>query len=166
MEQVPIVLQSQLIFKVHTASQSGINETAIAVSDSLGNGDLTNDGVRIFDFSAETTNTPDYSGFGVSNFYTNSLYAEASDPGVSGTQEATVRLGVIKHDTTDYSSGYLPAGPDRSGDTGTQYFTFAFQRRAVANFELEYHQFWYFWWCVSSLHLEQILIPHLDLMVG
>ena len=57
--------------QVHTASQSGINETAIAVSDSLGNGDLTNDGVRIFDFSAQTTNTPDYSGFGVSNFYTN-----------------------------------------------------------------------------------------------
>ena len=122
--------------QVHTSSQSGINETAIAVSDSLGNGELTNDGVRIFDFSAQTTNTPDYSGFGVSNFYTNSLYSEASDPGVSGTQEASVRLGVIKHDTTDYSSGYLPAGPDRSGDTGTQYFTFAFQRRAVANFEL------------------------------
>ena len=39
--------------QVHTASQSGINETAIAVSDSLGNGDLTNDGVRIFDFSAQ-----------------------------------------------------------------------------------------------------------------
>ena len=122
--------------QVHTASQSGINETAIAVSDSLGNGDLTNDGVRIFDFSAQTTNTPDYSGFGVSNFYTNSLYSEASDPGVSGTKEATVRLGVIKHDTTNYASGYLPAGPNRSGDTGTQYFTFAFQRRAVANFEL------------------------------
>ena len=122
--------------QVHTASQSGINETAIAVSDSLGNGDLTNDGVRIFDFSAQTTNTPDYSGFGVSNFYTNSLYSEASDPGVSGTKEATVRLGVIKHDTTNYASGYLPAGPNRSGDTGTQYFTFAFQRKAVANFEL------------------------------
>ena len=122
--------------QVHTAPQSGINESAIAVSNSLGNGDLTNDGVRIFDFSAQTTNTPDYSGFGVSNFYTNSLYSEASDPGVSGTQEVSVRLGVIKHDTTDYSSGYLPAGPDRSGDTGTQYFTFAFQRRSVANFEL------------------------------
>ena len=123
--------------QVHTASQSGINETAIAVSDSLGNGDLTNDGVRIFDFSAQTTNTPDYSGFGVSNFYTNSVYSEASDPGVSGTKEATVRLGVIKHDTTNYASGYLPVKiPNRSGDTGTQYFTFAFQRRAVANFEL------------------------------
>ena len=122
--------------QVHTASQSGISEIAIAVSDSLGNGDYTNDGVRIFDFNAATTDTPSYSGFGSPNFYTNSVYSESSDPGVSGTQEATIRLGVLKHDVTNYSSGYLPAGPDRSGDTGTQYMTFAFQRKAVSNFEL------------------------------
>ena len=31
----------------------------------------------------------------------------------------------------------LPAGgPDRSGDTGTQYFTFAFRRQVVANFDI------------------------------
>ena len=122
--------------QVHSSSQSGISEIAIAVSDSLGNGDYTNDGIRIFDFSAETTNTPSYAGYGVTNFYTNSVYSEASDPGVSGTQEATIRLGTLKHDVTDYSSGYLPSGPDRSGDTGTQYMTFAFQRKAVSNFDL------------------------------
>ena len=39
--------------------------------------------------------------------------------------------------TNDYSSGYLPTGgPDRSGDTGTQYFTFAFRRTVVANFNI------------------------------
>ena len=122
--------------QVHTASQSGIKENSITVSNSLGNGDLTNNGKRIFDFSSETTDTPDYSTLGVSNFYTSSVYSESSDPGVSGTQEATIRLGVLKHDVTDYSTGYLPVGPDRSADTGTQYMTFAFQRRAVANFEL------------------------------
>ena len=51
-------------------------------------------------------------------------------------EEATVRLGVLKHDTTDYSTGFLPVGPDRSGDTGTQYFTFAFRRTPVANFDI------------------------------
>ena len=122
--------------QVHKSAQSGISEIAIAVSDSLGNGDYTNDGIRVFNFSSETTNTPSYAGYGVTNFYTNSVYSEASDPGVSGTKEATIRLGVLKHDVTDYSSGYLPAGPDRSGDTGTQYMTFAFQRKAVSNFEL------------------------------
>ena len=88
MEQVPIVLLSQLTFRFIPLPKVELMKTAIAVSDSLGNGDLTNDGVRIFDFSAETTNTPDYSGFGVSNFYTNSVYSEASDPGVSGTQRS------------------------------------------------------------------------------
>lgn len=119
---------------VHTASQSGISEIAIAVSDSLGNGTHTDDGVRIFDFNAATTDTPSYNG--ATNFYSNSVYTESSDPGVEGTQEATLRLGVLKHDVADYSSGYLPVGPDRSSDTGTQYFTFAFRRQVVANFDV------------------------------
>ena len=118
---------------VHKSAQSGISEIAIAVSDSLG-ATYDDDGVRIFDFSAETTDTPSYTSS--TNFYTNSLYSEASDPGVAGTQEATIRLGVLKHDVTDYSSSYLPAGPDRSGDTGTQYFTFAFRRQVVASFDI------------------------------
>ena len=119
--------------QVHKSAQSGISEIAIAVADRLG-GQYNDDGVRIFDLSSATTNTPSYTSS--TNFYTNSLYSESSDPGVSGTKEATVRLGVIKYDVTDYSSGYLPAGPDRSGDTGTQYFTFAFRRRAVAGFNI------------------------------
>jgi len=120
--------------QVHTASQSGISEIAIPVVDSLGNGVLTDDGVRVFDFSADTIDNPSYTG--TTDFYTNSLYTEASDPGVEGTKEATVRLGVLKHDTTDYSTGFLPVGPDRSADTGTQYFTFAFRRQVVANFDI------------------------------
>jgi len=119
--------------QVHKSAQSGISEIAIAVSDSLGAG-FDDDGVRIFDFSAATTDNPSYTGS--TNFYTNSLYTEASDPGVEGTKEATIRLGVLKYDVTDYSSGYLPVGPDRSGDTGTQYFTFAFRRTTMANFDI------------------------------
>ena len=119
--------------QVHTASQSGIVEQAIPVADSLG-ATHDDDGVRVFDFNAATTDTPSFNGS--TNFYTNSLYSESNDPGVSGTREATIRLGILKHDTTNYSSGYLPVGPDRSGDTGTQYFTFAFRRVAVANFTL------------------------------
>ena len=65
-----------------------------------------------------------------------SLHWGLSDPGVQGTREATIRLGVLKHDTTDYSTGFLPVGPNRSGDTGTQYFTFAFRRLPVANFDI------------------------------
>jgi len=120
--------------QVHTLAQSGISEVSIDVSPSLGDGTYTDNAKRIFDFSAETTDTPSYNGS--TNFYTNNPYTESSDPGVSGTKEATIRLGVLKHDTTNYSSGYLPVGPDRSGDTGTQYFTFAFRRKVVSNFNI------------------------------
>ena len=40
------------------------------------------------------------------------------------------------HSGADYTSGYLPVGPDRSGDTGIQYFTFAFRRTVTANFNI------------------------------
>ncbi len=118
--------------QVHTAAQSGISEISISVSPTLGQ-TYTDNGVRISNFKSNTTDTPAYNN--LTNFYTNSPYTESSDPGVSGTKEATVRMGIIKYDVTDYST-YLPAGPNRSGDTGTQYFTFAFRRSAVSSFNI------------------------------
>ena len=121
------------IIQVHTADQSGISEKAIAVSGSLGS-TFNDDAVRIFDFSSATTDNPTIPA--ATNFYTNSVYSESSDPGVVGTKEATIRLGVLEHNVNDYSTGYLPTGPDRSGDTGTQYITIAFRRSVVANFNI------------------------------
>mgnify|MGYP003320870624 FL=1 len=120
--------------QVHTASQSGISEVGIAVADALG-ATFDDDGVRVFNFASATTDTPSFNGS--TNFYTNNLYTESSDPGISTTREATVRIGKIIHDETDYSSGYLPAGPDlSSGRSGDQYFTFAFRRTSTANFDI------------------------------
>lgn len=121
------------IVQVHTAGQSNISEQAIDVASSLG-ATYTDDAVRIFDFSSATTDNPTIPG--ATNFYTNSVYSEASDPGVVGTKEATIRLGVLEHNVTNYSTGYLPVGPNRSGDTGTQYITIAFRRTVVANFTI------------------------------
>ena len=118
--------------QVHTSNPTGVSETAIPVADSLGNGNITNDGVRISDFLSATTDTPAINGS--TNYYTNSPFSGSVS--VSGTREATIRWGLLQHFTTNLSSGYLPAGPDRSGDTGTQYFTFAFQRQVVANFDI------------------------------
>jgi hypothetical protein len=123
--------------QVHTAAQSGISEVAISVSGSLGNGVYTDNGKRIYDFGPGiTTNTPSYNS--ATNFYTNNLYSESSSPaGISTTREAVVRLGSITHNQVNYSTGYLPAGPDfSSGRSGTQYFTFAFRRQVVANFDI------------------------------
>jgi hypothetical protein len=46
----------------------------------------------------------------------------------------------LKHDRTNYSIGYLPAGPNLSGRSATepQYFTFRFTRSGVSKFSLTY----------------------------
>ena len=51
--------------------------------------------------------------------------------------ESVVRGGVLRHDQTDYSSGYLPAGPDySSGRTGAQYFQMELIRSQVSEFNI------------------------------
>ena len=55
------------------------------------------------------------------------------------TYEAVVRGAVLRHDQTDYSSGYLPAGPDySSGRSGTQYFQIELIRSNVSEFRITY----------------------------
>ena len=125
-ESLPTKLQ------VHTSNPFGILELSIPVESSLGNGVITSAGTRVADFVSDSTDTPTINS---STNYTSTPFTGAIT--VSGTQEATVRWGNIIHDTTDYSTGYLPVGPDRSSDTGTQYFTFAFQRQVVANFGID-----------------------------
>jgi hypothetical protein len=50
--------------------------------------------------------------------------------------EAAVVAGVLKNDVTNYSTGYLPAGPDYSAHDAAQYVTFAFNRAAVSKFSI------------------------------
>lgn len=118
--------------QVHTASQSGISEIAISANTSAN----TNPAVRSTYFLANTTHTPAY--VGSTNFMTSpNVYTEASDPGVAGTREATIRMGVLRYDTSDYGNVFLPVGPNRSGDgTGYQYFTMGLQRSGVSGFNL------------------------------
>jgi hypothetical protein len=118
--------------QVHTANPTGFSDTTVSVSGSLGNGTYTDSGLRIADFLSATTDTPSFNG--ATDYYTNNVWQ--GNEAVSGTQEATVRLGILKHYTEDLSTGYLPVGPDRSADTGRQYYTFAFRRQVVANFDV------------------------------
>ena len=53
--------------------------------------------------------------------------------------EAVVRGAVLRHDETDYSSGYLPVGPDySSGRSGAQYFQIELIRSNVSEFNITY----------------------------
>jgi len=116
----------------------------IVVSDSLGAG-FDDDAVRIYtpnafysdSSSTSVGDTPQYNS--ATNFYTTHAFAGTADDVVASTDEAICRLGTIAHNTTNYSSGYLPAGPDlSSGRDGAQYYTMAFRRTTMANFTLTF----------------------------
>lgn len=53
------------------------------------------------------------------------------------TYEATVVGGVLKHDQTNYTTGFLPVGPDySSGRSGSQYFQLQIIRSDVSQFRI------------------------------
>ena len=59
--------------------------------------------------------------------------------GTPAVYEAIVRGGDLRHDQTNYASGYLPAGPNlSSGRSGTQYFQFQFIQSAISQFNISY----------------------------
>ncbi len=47
--------------------------------------------------------------------------------------EATVVGGVLKHDVTDYSTGFLPVGASYAGKNAVQYATYAFTTEYLSN---------------------------------
>ena len=124
--------------QVYTNSLLTLDNEAggITVSDSLGAG-FDDDAVRISGFGSLSSDTPSLFDSSNANYYTDSAWSGAVT--VAGTNEAISRFGVIKHFTTNLSSGYLPVGPNlTSGRDGgeAQYYTFAFRRTTMANFNL------------------------------
>ena len=90
-------------------------------------------GKRIEGLATTQTDTPAISS---TNYYTD--YPFSNTTTVGGTYEAITRFGTIKQDRNDYSTGYLPAGPDMSHITsGNVYYTFAFTAAAIQEFEIE-----------------------------
>ena len=57
--------------------------------------------------------------------------------GAIDTYEATVRGGVLRHDTTNYSTGYLPVGPNYStGRSGAQYYQVLLEQEFISSFKI------------------------------
>lgn len=120
-------LANTVQYKSGTAT--AIDEGNIVVT-SVGTG--SGNAVRIE--NPGTGNTPVYTG-GESNFNSQTSTLQTYDATVVGIGSQ----GVLKHDQTNYSTGYLPAGPNlSSGRTGTQYFTFKFVRTDVSKFDITY----------------------------
>lgn len=112
-----------VLYKTGTGTQ--IEETNLTVAGSVGSG--AGQGIRIQ--NPGSTDTPVYTG-SESNFN--------SQTGTLTTSDATVVGAVLKFDQTNYSTGYLPVGPNLSGQASSQYFTFKFIRSSVSKFDIAY----------------------------
>jgi hypothetical protein len=113
-----------VLYKTGTTTQ--IEETAITNSYTGGSA-----AYRIVNPDAGTAaDTPAYTGSEATfNSQTGTFYAT----------DATVVASVLKYDTTNYSTGYLPVGPNLSTrGAGAQYFTFKFVKSAVSKFNISY----------------------------
>lgn len=116
---------------VYSSAYTGFDETSI-VSNAVGN---TTVAKRIVLTSANIS-TPTYANTGT-NYYSDAAWSSTST--VAGTTEAIIRWGNLKVNTTNYSSGYLPVGPDLSvggNRTTTQSFKFALQRPILQNIKV------------------------------
>ena len=123
-----------------TGTSTAIEETNIIVNGStgspIGNIITTASAYRIVNPSGNTvTNTPTFYSNGNAvafNSQTGPLYTTDSVVIGSGTQ------GVLRFSQVNYSTGYLPVGPDLTTQEASQYFTFRFNVRSLSKFNIQY----------------------------
>jgi hypothetical protein len=117
-------LANTVLYKTGTASL--MEETSVTFGSTVGTGS----GLAARIINPGTTDTPTYTA-NASLFNSQSSTLTAND--------ATIVASTLKHDQTNYSTGYLPAGPNLStGRTGSQYFTFRFVRTSVSKFDIRF----------------------------
>jgi hypothetical protein len=113
-----------VLYKTGTAS--AMEEANITIGSTIGSGS----GLAFRIINPGSTDTP---------AYTANATAFNSQSSTLETSDATIVAATLKHDQTDYSTGYLPAGPDlSSGRSGAQYFTFKFIRSSVSKFDIKW----------------------------
>lgn len=103
-----------------TATTNAIDEDNILVS-ALGTG--SGNARRVNAGSSGDNPTPVYTSWDASN--------------AVSSYETVVRGATLRHDQTDYSTGYYPVGPDySSGRSGSQYFQVEIIRSQVSQFKI------------------------------
>lgn len=109
-----------------TGTSSLMEETTLTFGSTVGTGS----GLAARIINPGNSDTPTYSA---------NATAFNSQSSTLQTYDATIVAGVLKHDQTNYSSGYLPVGPNlSSGRSGSQYFTFKFVRTSVSKFDIKF----------------------------
>ena len=113
-----------ILYKTGTAST--MEETTVTFGSTVGTGA----GLAARIINPGTTDTPTYTASATTfNSQTSTLTANC----------ATIVAATLKHDLTNYASGYLPVGPNLStGRHGAQYFTFRFVRTSLSKFNIKF----------------------------
>jgi len=116
-----------VLYKTGTGTQ--IEETSLTIAGSVGSG--SGNPYRIVNPDAGTqADTPSYTG-------TESAFNSTTGPFYQ--TDATNVAAKLLYDVTNYSTGFLPVGPNLSTrSTTAQYFTFKFVRSAVSKFNISY----------------------------
>jgi len=109
-----------------TGTSSTMEETNIVITGTVGIGS----GLAFRINNPGSTDTPTFSA---------NATAFNSQTGPLQTYDATIVAAILKHDITNYSTGYLPIGPNlSSGRGGSQYFTFKFVRTSLSKFDFKW----------------------------
>jgi hypothetical protein len=117
-------LSNTVLYK--TGTSSSMEETSVTIGSTIGVGS----GLAARIINPGTTDTPTY---------TASASLFNSQTSTLTVNDATIVAATLKHDQTNYSTGYLPAGPNlSSGRSGSQYFTFKFVRTSVSKFDIQF----------------------------
>jgi hypothetical protein len=122
------------LINVYSSAYTGLDETNIVCGAGAAAGNTTV--AKRVVISSANVSTPIYANTGT-NYYSSAAFTSTST--VAATTEAVVRWGNLRVNTTNYSTGYLPVGPDLSAGgnrTTTQSFKFAFQRPIMQNMKV------------------------------
>jgi hypothetical protein len=130
-------LNAIILYKTGTSgSASFLEETNIAFTSAVGGSTTGATRCENPDAGVANQDTPVFTaGSTLFNSQTSTLLD--TDAVVVGTGTG---VNSLKHDRTNYSTGYLPAGPNLSvrSATNSQYFTFRFIRSGVSKFSITY----------------------------
>ena len=130
-------LNAIILYKTGTTSSTSfLDETNIFFNAAVGGSTTGATRCENPDAGVASTDNPTFiAGSTLFNSQTSTLLA--TDATVVGTDTG---VNSLKHDVTNYSTGYLPVGPNLSTRTAAnpQYFTFRFSRSGVSKFRIRW----------------------------
>jgi hypothetical protein len=108
-----------------TGTSSTMEESAITVGSAFGSG-------------VTTVSRIQNPGSGDTPAYTANAFLFNSTTSTLQPYDATIVGATLKHDTTNYSVGYWPAGPNLTTQASVQYYTFRAIRTSLSKFNIKY----------------------------